>query len=95
MTSICGTFMNCTETIGILVGTATQTTTGSLFYTFLMILLMIIAVAFLFGIKLEWTMVIVFPLLLAYMAYYSEFIGIGVVILIYLIIILTKTSMFR
>lgn len=94
--SICfNGFINCTETIGVVIGTATSTTTGSLFLTFFMILIMILALALMFGIPLEYMAILILPLMITYMAYYSDFLGIGSVILIYLSIILTKNSLFK
>lgn len=95
MSSICGTFLNCNETIGIIIGQGTQTSTGSIFITLLLILLLILAVAMLFGIRLEYTSIFVLPLLLAYASFYSEYIAILIVILIYLSIILTKNWLFK
>lgn len=83
-------FLNTTETIGVLIGTATQVTTGSLFLTLLIVILVLLAVAMMFGIQLEFTAIIILPLLLSYMAYYAEFVGIGSVILIYLALVFTK-----
>lgn len=92
---ICGTFLNCTESIGLIVGSATTSTTGSLFMTLFVILILIMAVAFMFGIRMEYTAILVFPLLLGYLAYYGNFYAIGGVILIYLAIILTKNFLFK
>lgn len=88
-------FINATESIGIIIGTATTTTTGSIFITLLMVLILLMALAILFNIPLEYTAIILFPLLLGYAAYYSEFIGILAVIIIYFAIILTKNFLFR
>ena len=88
-------FLNTTETIGIVLGTATETTTGSVFITLLMVVVLLVTMCILFGIVLEWTALFILPLLLSYMAYYNEFIGIGAVILIYLSIVFTKNFIFR
>lgn len=88
-------FMNSTETIGILIGTATTYTTGSLFLTLFLVMLGLLAVAFMLQIPLEWSGIIILPLLLSYMAYYGEFISIGLVILIYLAIIFTRKFFLR
>jgi hypothetical protein len=93
--SICGAFLNCTETIGLIIGQGTTSTTGSLFLTFFFVLLIILAVAMLFGIQMEYTAIIILPLLLGYMSYYSEFIAFGALILIYLALILTKNFIFK
>jgi len=83
-------FLNTTETIGVLIGTATVTTTGSIFLTLLIPLIILSAIAMLFGIRLEFTAIILMPLLLGYMAYYSEFVGVGGVIMIYLAMIFAQ-----
>jgi len=88
-------FINTTETIGIIIGTATETTTGSLFITLLIVVLLLLAIAIMFGIPLEWTTIFILPLILGYMSHYSEFIGTGAVFLIYLSIILTKNFLFK
>lgn len=88
-------FLNTSETIGILIGTATTYTTGSMFLTLFIIMVTIIAVAMLFGIRMEFTAILILPLLLTYMAYYGEFIVIGALILIYLALIFTQKFIFR
>jgi len=88
-------FMNCTDTIGIILGTASQETTGSVFLTLFILMLFLMAIALIFGIKLEYTAIIILPLLMGYMAYYSEFMAVGVVILIYLAIIFTKNFILK
>jgi len=91
MSSICDTgFLNCSQVIGQVIGEMTYSTTGSLFLTFLFLMLFFVAIAMLFQIRLEYTAIVIMPLLLAFMSYYQEFIGIGAVILIYLAIIITK-----
>ena len=88
-------FINSSQIIGIVIGTATETTTGSMFITLGIILMLILAIAIMFGIPLEFTLILVFPLTLTYMAYYSEFIATGFSILIYFAIILTKNWFLR
>lgn len=96
MTSICNTgFLNCTEVVGQIVISTTDYTTGSLFLTFLFVMLFLVAISMAFQIKLEYTSIVILPLLLGYMAYYSEFIGIGSVILIYFSILITKNFIIK
>lgn len=87
-------FINTTETIGIILGNASTTTTGSLFLTLLLVLVFLFAICILFGIKLEYTAILLLPLLLGYMAYYGDFVAIGMIFLIYLAILLTKNFIF-
>lgn len=88
-------FINWTESIGIVIGNATQYTTGSMFLTLMAILMLLIGLALMFGIKLEFTSLLILPLLLGYMAYYTEFIATGGVIIIYLGLLITKNFLFR
>lgn len=88
-------FINWTESVGIVIGNATQYTTGSMFLTLLFILMILIGLALMFGIKLEFTAILILPLMLGYMAYYSEFVAVGMVIIIYLGLLITKNFLFR
>ena len=88
-------FINTTETLGIILGNATQYTTGSMFLTLLILVLILMAFAIMFGIQLEFTSILILPLLITYMAFYQEFIAIGSIILIYLALIVTKRFIFR
>lgn len=88
-------FINVTESLGIIIGRATQYTTGSMFLTLLLLVLIILALAIMFGISLEYTTILLLPLLLSYMAYYQEWVGVGSVILIYLGFVFTKRFILR
>jgi len=94
-TSICGAFLNCTETIGKVFATGTDTTTGSIFMTLLVLLFVILAIAVMFGIPIEYTAVLVLPLLLAYTAFVSDFASILVITLLYLGVIVAKNFIIR
>lgn len=84
-------FINTTETVGIILGSATTYTTGSMFISLLILMLAIVAMAIMFGIQLEYTAILILPLLLSYMAFYGgEFAIISLVIMIYLALIFTK-----
>jgi hypothetical protein len=90
--SICTNgFLNCSDIIGVVIGSATQQTTGTLFMTFFWIMIFLVAMCLMFGIRLEYSMIVILPMLLTYMAYYQAFIGIGMVILLYLAIVMTYT----
>lgn len=88
--SICTEFIDCTGIIGILIGQATEVTTGSLFITFLIIMMAIMSVAFMFRIPLEYTSLLILPLILGYAAYYTGWVAALAAILIYLAILITK-----
>jgi len=83
-------FINTTETIGIILGSASTTTTGSLFTTLLLVMIILFAIAFMFQIPLEFTSIIFLPYIIVCMAFYSQFVVVGGVIFIYVAIIITK-----
>jgi len=83
-------FINDTTSTGIVINFFTYNITGDLFGTLLIFLALFLAVAFLFRIPLEWTMPLILPLLIGYMAYSSQFLAVGGVILIYLAVVFTK-----
>lgn len=82
--------MNCTGTIGQIVGAATTNTTGSIFLTFLFVILFLVGMAMVFRVPLVYTAIIIMPLLLSLMSYYQSFIPLGGVLIIYLGIIITN-----
>lgn len=83
-------FINWSQSIGIVINNATSNMTGDILLTLLIVMIVLIAIALMFGIPLELTAIIILPLNLAYMAYYSQyFVGIGILIL-YISFILTK-----
>lgn len=88
-------FINMTETIGVIIGTASSTTTGSLFMTLLIVLLLLMAVAMFFGIQLEYLTIIILPYLLAVASEYNNFVAPLGVALIYLATVLTKLWLFK
>lgn len=83
-------FINDTTSTGIILNYLTLNVTGDLFGTLLILLAILLAIAFLFRIPLEWTMPLVLPALISYMAYSSQFLAVGGVILIYLAVVFTK-----
>lgn len=88
-------FINTTETIGIVMANATNYTFGTMFMSLFAVVMLILAVAIMFNIRLEFTAILILPLMLSYMAFYGEFIAIGCVLLAYLAIIVTKNFLFR
>lgn len=88
---LCDTgFLNCSQIMGQAVVGMTNDTTGSLFITFSLVMLFIVALAGIFRIQIEWTLLIVMPLLLGLMSYYQDFITFGGIIFLYLAILITK-----
>lgn len=88
-------FINETGTIWSIISNANTTVTGSLIVTLMIILLLVIAFAIMFGIPLEYTAIIVFPLVISYGAYRSEFLGPLAIIIFYLGLLFTKNFIFK
>jgi hypothetical protein len=86
---------NATGFVGQMLGTATASITGSLFLSLFMMFIILLAICFMFGIPLEFSGIILLPLCLVLMTYYSEFIGTGGVMLIYLAFVIAKNMPFR
>lgn len=82
-------FLNDSETIGILIKAGTDLT-GSLFLTVLLIFLILIAISLMFKLPLEILIPIVLPLFIVCMAFSTEFLAIGGLLLIYLAVIFSK-----
>jgi hypothetical protein len=89
------TFINYTETIGQVVGNANSTLTGSLFLTMFIIFMVVLAITIFFGIRLEYTALLILPLLIGLMAFNGSWGGIVIVVLIYTAFIITKNFIFR
>lgn len=88
-------FINTTDTIGVLIGNATTTTTGDLFLTLLLLFVFLLAVCVLFRLKTEWTGIVLLPYALACGSYYSQWVSVIGVIMIYLTFIITKNFIFK
>ena len=82
-------FINETGTIGILIKAGTDLT-GSLFLTVLLIFLLLVALSLMFKLPLEILIPIVLPLFIVCMAYSTEYLAIGGLLLIYLAVIFSK-----
>lgn len=83
-------FINNSQSLGVIINAATTDLTGSLFLSLLGIVAFIIFVALLFRIPLAFTAILIMPMLLSCMAYFSEFLAVGGVMLIYLALILAR-----
>jgi len=88
-------FINNNNTIGFILSNATDTLTGDLFITLLVIFIILIALALMFQIPLLFTTIILLPLMLGYMAFVSEFLAMGIVMLIYLAMVIAQTFFIR
>ena len=69
--------------------------TGSPFLTLLLIVILVMLIAFLFRIPVEFTVILILPMLLTFAAFYSEFMAVTGVILIYIGILLAKNFFFK
>ena len=88
-------FMNISQTVGSVIMAGTEQTFGSIVLSLGVILLILLALAVLFHIPLEFTAIIFIPLLLSYMAYYGQFLAIGTVFFIYIALIFTRKFLFK
>jgi len=95
LNSICDGFMNCSQSVGKVVLGLTSQMTGDIVLTLLLILICIIAIALMFGIPLEFTAILIVPLILAYMAYFAEFVTYGLILMVYLAFLFGKNFIFR
>lgn len=87
--------LNSTGTLGTMIQYATSDVTGSLFLTLLGVVMLLMLFCFLFRIPVEFSAVLILPLLLGLMAYMTEFVAIGGVFLIYLGVIVGKNFFFK
>ena len=88
-------FMNMTETVGIVMGQASTYTTGSMVASLLVVLIFLLAIAMMFGIPIEYTVVLVYPYLLAVAAHYHELVSVLIVAILYSSLLVTKWFMFK
>lgn len=88
-------FIDVNNSIGIIIGSASQTTFGSMFATLMFLVVLLFAICLMFGIRLEYSAIILLPLIITLGSYYSEFIAMLVVLIIYISLILTKNFIFR
>ena len=83
-------FLNETGIMGVILISLTDNVTGSLFLTLLLILVTILSFCFLFRIPIEWSAVIVMPLLITFATIQGEFVSILGIFLIYMGVIFAK-----
>ncbi len=88
-------FINITESIGLIVQSGTQNVTGSIFITLFLIMIVLFAIAMMFGIPLEFTSILILPFCISCAAYYGNFIAPVSIIIIYVSTIITKNWIFR
>lgn len=88
-------FINQTDVIGRIMESGTNTLIGSMVATLFFILLLLIVIAFMFGIPLEFMAVIILPFCLALGSYYSNFYAPIIIIIIFVASIIAKNWMFK
>lgn len=84
------TFFNSSDTFGQVLLYMTTDITGSLFISLLLIMVIMIAFALALRIPVEFTAILLIPLFLTLMAFSSDFLAIGGILLIYLGILTAK-----
>lgn len=89
------TFLNMTDSMGIILGRATEFTTGSMFVTLFIFMIICLAVCILLQIPMEFSAILILPLVLGCMAQYTEFIATGAILIIYLSILITKNFILK
>lgn len=88
-------FVNESQTIGQILIAGTQNLTGNIVVTLLVIMIFLLCLCVLFGIELEFSAIIFLPICITLGAYYSSFMGMIIVILIYVSTIIAKNWLFR
>lgn len=83
-------FINESGIIGIVVVSLTDNVTGSLFLTLLLIVMLLMSICILFRMPIEWSSLIVMPLLIVIGSFQGSFISVLGVFLIYAGILLAK-----
>ncbi len=88
-------FINATGEIANVLTRGTTTVTGNLTATLLLLLIILFVLCIMFTIPVEFAGVILLPFCISVAAYYSEFVGPVVTIIVYLSTILAKNWIFR
>jgi len=88
-------FINSTGEIASILTRGTTTLTGNLTATLLLFLIILFVLCIMFTIPVEFAGVILLPFCISVAAYYSEFVGPVVTIIVYLSTILAKNWIFR
>lgn len=87
--------INTTGTLGLILLAGTQNLTGSIFGTLMLLYMVIMVLAFMMDIPIEFTAILILPLTLGCMAFYGEFIATGSCLIIYLAFLITKNWLFK
>lgn len=87
-------FINNTQVIGQVMASLTTETTGSIFLTYLSIMLFIMLIAMVLRIPMEFTAILILPMLVVMASYIGSFVPVLGLFLIYLAIIFIKNFFF-
>jgi len=87
--------INATNYVGLLLSQGTTDITGTFFITLGMLFLILLALAMLFRIPIEWTAIFFIPFIIACMTYYKEFVVFGSMLAFYLALVITKYWIFK
>lgn len=88
-------FINATETIGVIMAAGTTGITGSVIATLFMILFILMVIALMFGVPIEFLLVLILPFCLVCAAYYSNFMLPVVIIILFVSMLIAKNWLFR
>jgi hypothetical protein len=88
-------FINQTESIGRIIEAGSSGVTGSVVATIFCIMIFLFVVSIMFGIPLEFFMVLILPFCIACAAFYGAFLLPIVVIVFYVAMIIAKNFLFR
>lgn len=83
-------FLDNTGIVASIITGLTNDVTGSLFLTYLMIIFLLVVFAIALRIPIEYTVIVVFPVMGVILAYNGDFLGITGAFAIYLAIIIAK-----
>jgi len=87
--------VNPQDVVGYIVDHLTQNVTGDLFLSLLSIIIVLMVVCLAFQIPLEWSSLAVLPVLIGAVAYYSSFLPVLAVFLVYVSVIIAKNWLFN
>ena len=87
--------INNTGELGVIFEYLTYNVTGSMFLSLLAFVIVLLGVALMFGIPLEWTALLVFPLLVVMVAIEGQLLPVLGVAIFYIAIIMAKNFFYR
>ena len=88
-------FINLTGEVAQILARGTTTLTGNLVATLMIILIFLFVLCIMFTIPIEFAGVIILPFCIAVGAYYAEFLGPLITIIVFLSTIIAKNWIFR